>query len=141
MSSVNKVIMIGNVGSDPDVRYLDRGVAIANFNLATTERGYTMQNGTQVPDKTDWHSIVLWRNLAEWAERNIRKSMKLYVEDKLQTRTWEKDGQRRSKTEVIAENIQILYRPQEYQQQQNETIQEEEGEIENNDNQEEAILF
>ena len=80
MSSVNKVILIGNVGSDPDVRYLDRGVAIANFNLATTERGYTMQNGTQVPDKTDWHSIVLWRNLAEWAERNIRKSMKLYVE-------------------------------------------------------------
>ncbi len=141
MSSVNKVILIGNVGSDPDVRYLDRGVAIANFNLATTERGYTMQNGTQVPDKTDWHSIVLWRNLAEWAERNIRKSMKLYVEGKLQTRTWEKDGQRRSKTEVIAENIQILYRPQEYQQQQNETIQEEEGEIENNDNQEEAILF
>ena len=141
MSSVNKVILIGNVGSDPDVRYLDRGVAIANFNLATTERGYTMQNGTQVPDKTDWHSIVLWRNLAEWAERNIRKSMKLYVEGKLQSRTWEKDGQRRSKTEVIAENIQILYRPQEYQQQQNETIQEEEGEIENNDNQEEAILF
>ena len=141
MSSVNKVILIGNVGSDPDVRYLDRGVAIANFNLATTERGYTMQNGTQVPDKTDWHSIVLWRNLAEWAERNIRKSMKLYVEGKLQTSTWEKDGQRRSKTEVIAENIQILYRPQEYQQQQNETIQEEEGEFENNDNQEEAILF
>ena len=141
MSSVNKVILIGNVGADPDVRYLDRGVAIANFNLATTERGYTMQNGTQVPDKTDWHSIVLWRNLAEWAERNIRKSMKLYVEGKLQTRTWEKDGQRRSKTEVIAENIQILYRPQEYQQQQNETIQEEEGEFENNDNQEEAILF
>ena len=141
MSSVNKVILIGNVGSDSDVRYLDRGVAIANFNLATTERGYTMQNGTQVPDKTDWHSIVLWRNLAEWAERNIRKSMKLYVEGKLQTRTWEKDGQRRSKTEVIAENIQILYRPQEYQQQQNETIQEEEGEFENNDNQEEAILF
>ena len=141
MSSVNKVILIGNVGSDPDVRYLDRGVAIANFNLATTERGYTMQNGTQVPDKTDWHSIVLWRNLAEWAERNIRKSMKLYVEGKLQTRTWEKDGQRRSKTEVIAENIQILYRPQEFQQQQNETIQEEEGEFENNDNQEEAILF
>ena len=141
MTSVNKVILIGNVGSDPDVRYLDRGVAIANFNLATTERGYTMQNGTQVPDKTDWHSIVLWRNLAEWAERNIRKSMKLYVEGKLQTRTWEKDGQRRSKTEVIAENIQILYRPQEYQHQHNETIQEEEGEFENNDNQEEAILF
>ena len=114
MSSVNKVILIGNVGSDPDVRYLDRGVAIANFNLATTERGYTMQNGTQVPDKTDWHAIVLWRNLAEWAERYVRKGMKLYVEGKLQTRTWEKEGQIRRKTEVIAENVQILYRPEEY---------------------------
>ena len=141
MSSVNKVILIGNVGSDPEVRYLDRGVAIANFNLATTERGYTMQNGTQVPDKTDWHAIVLWRNLAEWAERNIRRGMKLYVEGKLQTRTWEKEGQRRSKTEVIAENIQILYRPQEYQQQRNEVNEEEDGGFETRDNQEEAILF
>ena len=114
MSSVNKVILIGNVGSDPEVRYLDRGVAIANFNLATTERGYTMQNGTQVPDKTDWHAIVLWRNLAEWAERFVRKGMKLYVEGKLRTRSWEKEGQIRRKTEVIAENVQILYRPEEY---------------------------
>jgi single-strand DNA-binding protein len=114
MSSVNKVILIGNVGSDPEVRYLDRGVAIANFNLATTERGYVMQNGTQVPDKTDWHAIVLWRNLAEWAERFVRKGMKLYVEGKLQTRTWEREGQIRRKTEVIAENVQILYRPEEY---------------------------
>ena len=114
MSSVNKVILIGNVGSDPDVRYLDRGVAIANFPLATTERGYIMQNGTQVPDKTDWHSIALWRNLAEWAERHVRKGMKLYIEGKLQTRSWEKDGQIRRKTEVIAENVQILYRPEEY---------------------------
>lgn len=115
MSSVNKVILIGNVGTDPEVRYLDRGVAIANFNLATTERGYTMQNGTQVPNRTDWHAIVLWRNLAEWAEKYVRKGMKLYIEGKLQTRTWEKDGQVRRKTEVIAENIQILYRPQETQ--------------------------
>lgn len=114
MSSVNKVILIGNVGNDPEVRYLDRGIAIANFNLATSERGYTMQNGTQVPDKTEWHSIVLWRNLAECAEKYVRKSMKLYVEGKLQTRTWEKDGQVRRKTEVVAENIQILYRPEEY---------------------------
>lgn len=111
MSSVNKVILIGNVGNDPEVRYLDRGVAIANFNLATTERGYVMQNGTQVPDRTDWHAIVLWRNLAEWAERFLRKGMKIYVEGKLQTRTWEKEGQLRRKTEVVAENVQILYRP------------------------------
>ena len=114
MSSVNKVILIGNVGADPEVRYLDRGVAIATFNLATTERGYVMQNGTQVPDVTEWHSVVLWRNLAEWAQQNLRKSMKVYVEGKLKTRSWEKDGQIRRKTEVIAENIQILYRPEIY---------------------------
>lgn len=118
MSSVNKVILIGNVGADPEVRYLDRGVAIATFNLATTERGYVMQNGTQVPDVTEWHSIVLWRNLAEWAQQNLRKSMKVYVEGKLKTRSWEKDGQIRRKTEVIAENIQILYRPEIYRNQQ-----------------------
>ncbi|MBR1922814.1 MAG: single-stranded DNA-binding protein [Paludibacteraceae bacterium] len=114
MSSVNKVILIGNVGSDPEVRYLDRGVAIANFNLATSERGYTTQNGTQIPERTEWHSIVLWRNLAEWAEKYVRKSMKVYVEGKLQTRSWEKDGQMRRKTEIVAENVQILYRPDEY---------------------------
>ena len=111
MASVNKVILIGNVGNDPEVRYLDRGVAIATFNLATTEKGYIMQNGTQVPDVTEWHPIVLWRNLAEWAQQYVRKSMKIYVEGKLKTRTWEKDGQIRRKTEVIAENIQILHRP------------------------------
>ena len=119
MSSVNKVILIGNVGNDPEVRYLDRGVAIANFNLATTERGYVMQNGTQVPDVTEWHSIVLWRNLAEWAQQNLRKSMKVYVEGKLKTRSWEKDGQIRRKTEIIAENIQILYRPEQYRRNDN----------------------
>ena len=67
-----------------------------------------------MPDKTDWHAIVLWRNLAEWAEKFVRKGMKIYVEGKLQTRTWEKEGQIRRKTEVIAENVQILYRPEEY---------------------------
>ena len=129
MTSLNKVILIGNVGSDPDVRYLDRGDVIASFNLATTERGYTMQNGTVVPDKTDWHSIVLWRNLATWAERSIRKGMKLYVEGKLQTRTWEKDGQRRQKTEIIADNVQILYRPPVNKQfNDNETLQDEDEE-------------
>ncbi len=119
MSSVNKVILIGNVGNDPEVRYLDRGVAIATFNLATTERGYVMQNGTQVPDVTEWHSIVLWRNLAEWAQQNLRKSMKIYVEGKLKTRSWEKDGQIRRKTEIVAENVQILYKPEQYRRNDN----------------------
>lgn len=117
MTSVNKVILVGNVGSDPDVRTLDRGGIIVSLNLATTERGYTMQNGIQVPDRTEWHSIVLRNNLADWAERSIRRGMKLYVEGKLQTRSWEKDGQRRSKTEVVAETMQILYRPADNRQQ------------------------
>lgn len=124
MSSVNKVILIGNVGNDPEVRYLDRGVAIATFNLATTERGYIMQNGTQVPDVTEWHAIVLWRNLAEWAQQNLRKSMKIYVEGKLKTRSWEKDGQIRRKTEIIAENVQILYKPEQYRRNDNLTTAE-----------------
>ena len=71
-----------------------------------------MQNGTQIPDRTEWHNIVLWRNLAEWAEKYVKKGMKLYIEGKLQTRSWEKDGIRKSKTEIVAENVQILYRPE-----------------------------
>ena len=136
MSSVNKVILIGNVGADPEVRYLDRGVAIATFNLATTERGYVMQNGTQVPDVTEWHSIVLWRNLAEWAQQNLKKSMKVYVEGKLKTRAWEKDGQIRRKTEAIAENIQIPYRPEIYRNQQSAESQEPRTESQENFNDE-----
>ena len=101
MSSGNKVILVGNVGSDPEIRFLERGTAIANFNLATTERGYTMQNGTQVPDRTEWHPIVLWRNLAEWAEKYVRKGMKLYVEGKLQTRTWEKTDKSAAKPRLL----------------------------------------
>ena len=69
--SVNKVILIGNVGKDPDVRYLDTGIAVATFSLATTDRAYTLQNGTQVPERTEWHNIVLWRRLAS----NCGKSM------------------------------------------------------------------
>ena len=130
MSSVNKVILIGNVGADPEIRYLDRGVAIATFNLATTERGYVMQNGTQVPDVTEWHSIVLWRNLAEWSQQYLKKSMKVYVEGKLKTRTWEKDGQIRRKTEVIAENVQILHRPEIYRNQPSEAANQANAETE-----------
>jgi single-strand DNA-binding protein len=59
---MNKVMLIGNVGTDPEVRYVDQGVAVARFRFATTEKGYTLQNGTQVPDRTDWHNILLWRN-------------------------------------------------------------------------------
>lgn len=116
MSYVNKAILIGNVGADPEVRYLDRGTAIATFSLVTSERSYVMQNGTVVPEHVDWHAIVLWRSMAEWAEKNVRKGMKLYVEGKMQTRRWEKDGVIKQKTEIIADSVQILYRPDENRQ-------------------------
>lgn len=108
--SVNKVILLGNVGRDPEVRYLDKNVAVANFSMATTERGFTMQNGTQVPDRTEWHNIVAWRGLAEIAEKYIKKGNQIYVEGKLQTRSWEKDGVKRYTTEVVAETIELLGR-------------------------------
>lgn len=106
--SINKAILVGNVGKDPEVRYLDKNVAVANFTLATTERGYTMQNGTQVPDRTEWHNIVAWRGLAELAEKHIRKGSQLYIEGKIQTRSWEKEGVKRYTTEIYAETIQLL---------------------------------
>lgn len=108
--SVNKVILVGNVGQDPEVRYLERGVAVANFSLATTERGFKMQNGTEVPDRTEWHNIVCWRGLAELAENYIRKGTQLYIEGKIQTRSWQKDGITRYTTEIYADTIQLLGR-------------------------------
>ena len=111
--SVNKVILIGNVGKDPDVRYLENNVRVANFPLATTERGYTMSNGTQVPDRTEWHTIVVWRGLAEVAEKYVRKGARLYIEGKIKSRTYEdKAGNRRYITEIYADDMQILARPQ-----------------------------
>lgn len=106
--SVNKVILVGHVGRDPEVRYLDRNVAVATFPLATTERGYTTQGGTQVPERTEWHNIVAWRGLAEVAEKYVRKGTQLYVEGKLQTRSWEKDGIKRFTTEIVVETMQML---------------------------------
>ncbi|MDD6211359.1 MAG: single-stranded DNA-binding protein [Bacteroidales bacterium] len=109
--AINKVILLGNVGKDPDVRYLDNGVAVANFTLATTERGYTAANGTQVPDKTEWHNIVAWRGLAQIAERFVRKGSQLYVEGKIRTRSYDDNtGNKRYVTEIYADNIELLGR-------------------------------
>lgn len=106
--SVNKVILVGNVGKDPEIRYLDSGVAVASITLATSERGYTLSNGTQVPERTEWHNIVAWRGLAEIAEKYIKKGSQLYIEGKISTRKWEKDGVTRYSTEIVAENIELL---------------------------------
>ena len=107
--SVNKVILIGNVGKEPDVRYLDSGVAVATFSLATTERGYTLQNGTQVPDRTEWHNIVLWRGLAQTAEKYVHKGDKLYIEGKIRSRSYDdQNGVKRSIVEIFADNMEML---------------------------------
>ena len=109
--SVNKVILIGNVGKDPEVRYYDNGGSVANFSLATTERGYTAANGTQVPDRTEWHNIVLWRGLAEIAEKYVRKGSKIFIEGKIRTRSYDdQQGIKRYVTEVWGENLELLDR-------------------------------
>lgn len=107
--SVNKVILLGNVGRDPEVKYLDSGVALATFSLATTDRAYTMSDGTQVPERTEWHNLVLWRRLAEVAEKYVHKGDKLYIEGKIRTRSYEdKEGAKRYTTEIFVEIMEML---------------------------------
>ena len=106
---MNKVMLIGNVGTDPEVRYVDQGVAVARFRFATTEKGYTLQNGTQVPDHTDWHNVILWRRLAEVVEKYVHKGDKLYIEGRLRYTSYDnKQGQRQYVTEVWADNMEML---------------------------------
>ena len=106
---MNKVLLIGNVGKEPDVRYYEQDQAVASFPLATTERGYTLQNGTQVPDRTDWHNIVLYRGLATVAEKYIHKGDKLYIEGRIRYRSYDdQKGMRRYVTEILAENMEML---------------------------------
>ncbi len=103
-------MLIGNVGKDePKVKYYDRDQAYATFSLATTERGYTLANGTQVPDRTDWHTIVMWDRLAKIAERYIHSGDKLYIEGRIRYRTYDdQQGRRRYVTEIQAENLEML---------------------------------
>lgn len=106
---MNKALLIGNVGKDPEVRYYDKDQCVAQFPLATTERGYTLQNGTQVPDHTDWHNIVAFRNVAKIIEKYVHKGDKLYIEGRIRYRSYEdKKGQRRYVTEIYAENLELL---------------------------------
>lgn len=106
--SVNRVILVGNVGKDPEVRYLDNDVAVANFSLATTERGYTSKSGQEIPDKTEWHNIVAWRGLATLSEKYIKKGMKLYIEGKIRSRSWEdQNGVKKYMTEIFADSIEL----------------------------------
>ena len=107
--SFNKVILIGNVGKDPEVRHLETGAAVASFTLATTER-YKNRNG-ELQDQTEWHNIVCWRNLAELSEKYIKKGAQIFVEGKIRTRSWaDQTGAKRYTTEIVADNIRLLDR-------------------------------
>ena len=110
--ALNKVFLIGNVGRDPEVHYFDTNTRKATFTLATTDRGFTRQDGTQVPEKTEWHNIVVWRGLAEIVEKYVRKGSKIFIEGKITSRSYEdKTGIKRYVVEINAENIELLSRP------------------------------
>ncbi|HRG37507.1 MAG TPA: single-stranded DNA-binding protein [Bacteroidia bacterium] len=107
MAGVNKVILIGNLGKDPEVRHLEGGTAVASFSLATSEV-YKDKNGQRI-EQTEWHTVVVWRNLAEVAEKYLKKGMTVYVEGKLRTRSWEdKDKVKRYSTEIIGDTFTML---------------------------------
>ena len=106
MASVNKVILVGNLGRDPEVRYMPNGEAVCNFSIATTENWKDKSGVKQ--EKTEWHNIVMYRKLAEIAGEYLKKGRPVYVEGRLQTRKWEKDGVTRYTTEIIADNMQML---------------------------------
>jgi len=111
MAGVNKVILIGNLGADPEVRHLQNGASVANFNMATTEVYKDKQTGER-REITEWHRVVAWRWHAETAERFLRKGSKVYVEGKLRTRQYQdKDGQNRYITEVVVDEMNLLDRP------------------------------
>jgi single-strand DNA-binding protein len=106
--SVNKVILIGNLGKDPEVRALENGAKLARFSIATSE-SYTDKNTNEKKEITEWHNIVVWRGLADVAENYLKKGMKVYVEGKLRTRSWQDDaGNAKSSTEIVADNLTML---------------------------------
>lgn len=110
MASVNMAVVVGFLGSDPRITTMQTGKKNASFSVATTEKGYTAQNGTTYPDKTEWHNIVCWGKLAEVAERYLRKGSSVYVQGKMRTRSYEKDGQMRYSFEIECETLQLLDR-------------------------------
>lgn len=145
--SVNKVILVGNVGKDPETRYLEEGVAVSKFPLATSEV-YRNKDGEKVTT-TEWHNIVLWRGLAQVAENYVRKGSQLYIEGRIRTRSYDdRDGNKRYITEIVGDNMQMLGKKQDdgesshqtgtgYQsgesQQRNSTVREEKASAEENE--------
>ena len=107
MSGVNKVILVGRLGKEPEVRNLDNGATVANFSMATSET-YKDKTTGEKKEITEWHNIVLWRGLAEIAQRYLHKGDMVYIEGKIRTRSWEKDGVTRYTTEIIGDNMTML---------------------------------
>ncbi len=107
MAGVNKVILIGNLGKDPEVRYTPDGTAVANFSIATSEE-WKDKNTGEKKERTEWHRIVAWRKLGEICGQYLSKGRQVYVEGKLQTRSWEKDGVTRYTTEILASDVRFL---------------------------------
>lgn len=108
---VNKVILVGNVGTDPEIRYVDKR-PVARMRLATNEPARHLANGVEIPERTEWHTIVMWDNAAQTAERYITKGTKLYLEGKLRTREWtDRNGIQRRETSVVVDSFDILQRP------------------------------
>ena len=118
MAGVNKVILVGNLGKDPEVKYLENGTAVANFTVATSE-SYKDKEGKRI-DQTEWHNVVVWRKLAEIAETYLKKGSQIYLEGKLRTRSWEdQQGNKRYATEVVADTFTMLGKKEESQSSQN----------------------
>ena len=107
MSGVNKVILIGRLGKDPEVRNLENGATVANFSIATTET-YKDRTTGERKEITEWHNIVLWRGIAEVAQKYLHKGDMVYIEGKLRTRSWEKDGVTRYTTEIVGDQMTML---------------------------------
>ena len=108
MAGINKVILIGRLGSDPEVRYTPSGVAVANFNIATSEEWKDKDSGEK-RERTEWHRIVAWRKLGEICGEYLSKGKQVYIEGRLQTRDWEdRDGNKRYTTEIVASDVQFL---------------------------------
>ena len=107
--SINKVILLGNVGQDPKVTYYDGGNCVAQLSFATSEKGYTLQNGTQIPDRTEWHNLVFRNRLAEIVDKYVHKGDKLYIEGKIRTRSYDDQaGIKRYVTEIFVDNMEML---------------------------------
>lgn len=116
MASVNIAIVLGFVGDNPRINTTQSGRRVANFSVATTEKGYTAQNGTSYPDRTEWHNIICWGKMVDVVEKFVRKGSQLYIQGKMRTRSYEKEGQTRYSFEIECESLQLLDRRSDVQQ-------------------------